>query len=35
MYKINCRCNPNYENPRGFSIQFVFTNLSAKTRNYS
>ena len=24
---------PTYENPRGFSIRFVFANLVAETRN--
>jgi hypothetical protein len=26
---INCFYSPTYENPRGFSIQFVFTKLVA------
>jgi len=28
-YKINCLYTPTYENPRGFSIRFVFTKLVA------
>ncbi len=28
-YKINCWCKPTYENPRGFSIRFVFAKLGA------
>jgi hypothetical protein len=31
-YKINCLCKLTYENPRGFSIRFVFTKLVAYTR---
>ena len=30
-YKINCWYKPTYENPRGFSIRFVFAKLVAKT----
>ncbi|MBS7332531.1 MAG: hypothetical protein KIG88_02910 [Weeksellaceae bacterium] len=29
----NCLFSPTYENPRGFSIRFVFANLVAETRN--
>ncbi len=29
----NCWFSPTYENPRGFSIRFVFANLVAETRN--
>ncbi|MDG4716912.1 hypothetical protein [Winogradskyella marincola] len=29
----NCLFSPTYENPRGFSIQFVFANLVAEKRN--
>jgi len=28
-YKINCWCEPTYENPSGFSIRFVFTKFGA------
>ncbi len=29
----NCLFSPTSENPRGFSIRFVFANLIAETRN--
>jgi hypothetical protein len=35
MAICNCLLSPTYENPRGFSIRFVFANLVAETRNYS
>lgn len=28
-----CLFSPTYENPKGFSIRFVFANLVAETRN--
>ncbi len=31
----NCYYSPTYENPRGFSIRFLFAKLRAKSRNYS
>ncbi len=34
-YKINGQLKPTYENPRGFSIWFVFAKLGAKTRHNS
>ena len=29
----NCLFSPNSENPRGFSIWFVFAKLGSQTRN--
>ena len=28
-YKFNCWCEPTYENPRGFSVWFVFAKFGA------
>jgi len=33
MAIINCLSSPTYENPRGFSIQFLFAKLGAYPRN--
>jgi hypothetical protein len=30
---IHCLCRLTYENPRGFSIRFVFAKLVAEIRN--